>query len=126
MNPLTVNPPADREDAAINGMNAALGVILLISPWLLGFAAEPAATWSAVIGGAVIAAAALAAFTRLLEWEEWVNLVAGLCVAASPWLIGFASAAAATWTHLAVGLPVAVLAAVELWRLHGAPPARRA
>ena len=37
MNPLTVNPPADREDAAINGMNAALGVILLISPWLLGF-----------------------------------------------------------------------------------------
>ena len=53
MNPLTVNPLADREDAAINGMNAALGVILLISPWLLGFAAEPAATWSAVIGGAV-------------------------------------------------------------------------
>ena len=88
MRSLTVNPLADREDAAINGMNAALGVILLISPWLLGFAAEPAATWSAVIGG-VIAAAALAAFTRLLEWEEWVNLVAGLCVAASPWLIGF-------------------------------------
>ena len=29
-----MNPLTDREDAAINGVNAALGVILLVSPWL--------------------------------------------------------------------------------------------
>ena len=126
MKVLTNNPLTDREDAAINGVNATLGVILLISPWLIGFATERAATWSAVIGGAVIAVMALAAFARLLEWEEWVNLVAGLCVAVSPWLIGFASVRAATWKHLAIGLLVAVLAAVELWRLHKEPPARSA
>lgn len=126
MKALTNNPLTDREDAAINGVNAALGVILLISPWLVGFATEGTATWSAVIGGAVIAVTALAAFARLLEWEEWINLVAGLCVAVSPWLIGFASVRAATWTHLAIGLLVAVLAAIELWRLHGVPPSRSA
>jgi hypothetical protein len=119
-----MNPFSDREDAAINGVNAALGVILLISPWLIGFATEPSATWSAVIGGAVISVMALAAFTRLLEWEEWINLIAGLCVAASPWLLGFMPVAGATWTHLIVGLMVAALAAIEIWRIHAPPPAR--
>jgi SPW repeat len=80
-------------------------VILLISPWL--FAAEQVPTWTAVIGGAVITATALAAFTRLLEWEEWVNLVAGLCIAASPEVLGFTGLARAAWTHIIVGAPVA-------------------
>jgi heme/copper-type cytochrome/quinol oxidase subunit 3 len=120
-----MNPLTDREDAALNGVNAALGVILLISPWLLGFAAERVPTWTALIGGAVIAAAALAAFTRLLEWEEWVNLVAGLCIAVSPWVLGFTGLAKAAWTHIIVGVLVALLAAIELWRIRGgAPPAR--
>jgi hypothetical protein len=121
-----MNPLTDREDAAINGLNAALGVILLVSPWLIGFEAEGMATWTAIIGGTVIAAMALAAFLRLLEWEEWINLVAGLCVAASPWLIGFTAVARATWTHIIIGVLVALLAAFELWRMHGSPPARPA
>ena len=119
-----MNPLTDREDAAINGLNAALGVILLVSPWLIGFEAEGMATWTAIIGGAVIAI--IAAFMRLLEWEEWINLVAGLCVAASPWLIGFTAVARAAWTHIIIGALVALLAAFELWRMRGTPPARPA
>ena len=121
-----MNPLTDREDAAINGVNAALGVILLVSPWLIGFEAEGMATWTAIIGGAVIAIMAVAAFMRLLEWEEWINLVAGLCVAASPWLIGFTAVARAAWTHIIIGALVALLAAFELWRMRGTPPTRPA
>ena len=121
-----MNPLTDREDAAINGVNAALGVILLVSPWLIGFEAQRLATWTAIIGGAVIAIMAVAAFMRLLEWEEWINLVAGLCVAASPWLIGFTAVAGATWTHNIIGVLVALLAAFEIWRMRGTPPARPA
>ena len=39
--------------------NAALGVWLVISPWVLGFSALAAAMWNAVIIGVVIAALAL-------------------------------------------------------------------
>ena len=121
-----MNPLTDREDSAINGVNAVLGVILLISPWLIGFEAEQMATWTAIIGGAVIAAMAVAAFMRLAEWEEWTNLVAGLCVVASPWLIGFTAVARAAWTHIIIGAVVALLAAIEIRRMHGTPPARPA
>ena len=121
-----MNPLTDREDAAINGVNAALGVILLVSPWLIGFEAEQLATWTAIIGGAVIAIMAVAAFVRLLELEEWINLVVGLCVAASPWLIGFTAVARAAWTHIIIGALVALLAAFELWRMRGTPPTRPA
>lgn len=39
--------------------NAALGIWLVISPWVLGFSALAAAMWSAVLVGAVIAALAI-------------------------------------------------------------------
>jgi hypothetical protein len=58
----------------------------------------------------------------MFEWEEWVNLVAGVCIAASPWLLGFAATTTAVWTLVTIGSLVAVLAAIELWRLHRAPP----
>jgi heme/copper-type cytochrome/quinol oxidase subunit 3 len=121
-----MNPLTDREASAINGVNAALGVVLLLSPWLIGFGAERMAAWTAIIGGTVIVVMAIAAFMRLLEWEEWINLVAGLCVAASPWLIGFTAVARAAWTHIIIGVLVALLAAIEIWRTHGTPPARPA
>ncbi|WP_046864808.1 SPW repeat protein [Microvirga massiliensis] len=114
----------EREDAAINGLNAALGVILLISPSLLNFSVAPIATGTAVTGGIIIAMVAFAAFMRLLEWEEWVNLTTGLCVMFAPWLFEFAGMNSAAWTHTIIGLTVSALASVELWRLHGPPPPR--
>ena len=47
----------------------------------------------------------------------------GLWVIASAWLLGFAGVSSALWTHLIVGVLVAILAALELWRVHGTPPA---
>jgi hypothetical protein len=112
------------DDAALNGITAALGAILLISPSLLNFAVAPIATGTAVTGGIVIAMVAFAALMQLLEWEEWVNLVTGLCVMFAPWLFGFAGMNTAAWTHALIGLMVSTLAAVELWRLHGSLPPR--
>ncbi|PVE20363.1 hypothetical protein DC522_32775 [Microvirga sp. KLBC 81] len=106
-----------REDAAVNGLNAALGIILLIAPWLFGFAAAQAPAWTAWIGGLVIAGVSFAALLRMLEWEERINFVAGLYVMGAPWLFGFSGMPAATWTHVLIGLGVTVLAIIELWRI---------
>ena len=79
-----------------------------------------------MISGAVLGGVAFAAFTRMRAWEEWIGLVVGLWVLIAPWLLGFAGVSSALWTHLLIGLLVAILAALELWRMHGTPPARPA
>ncbi len=58
----------------------------------------------------MLSVAALAAFA---VWEEWLNLVAGLWLIATPWLFGFQGSNAMTIDVL-IGTPVATLAAFEV------------
>ena len=109
------------ELTAINVINAIAGALLFVSPWLFRYAEMQAASWSAWIGGLVIAVLAIAAVVALQQWEEWVNLVAGLLVVAAPWLFGFVTPAGAMWSHVAAGLVVAVLAAIELRMIQQSP-----
>ena len=112
------------QDTALNVGNIILGAVLFLSPWFLGFRAENGATWNAWITGGVIAVIALMAALQTYDWEEGVNLLAGLWALVSPWVLGFSGVSYAMWTHVAVGAIVAVLAAGELWRLYGSPEAR--
>jgi hypothetical protein len=112
------------QDTALNVGNLILGAILFLSPWLLAFRAENGATWNAWITGGVIGIVALMAAFQTYDWEEWVNLIAGLWALVSPWALGFSGVTHAMWTHVAVGIIVAVLAGGELWRLYGSPEAR--
>jgi hypothetical protein len=114
------------EDVALNVGNLILGVALFASPWFLGMSADASTTWNTWIAGGVIAVVAVMAAVQTYDWEEWVNLFAGLWAAVSPWVFGFVENTPAMWTHVAIGLAVAVLAAGELWRLFGASGARSA
>jgi len=103
-------------------LNLILGAFLLISPWLLGFAVG-AETQNAVICGIIIVALSLAALAAFAEWEEWLNLIVGIWVFVSPWVLGFTgSNTRAMGVHLVVGFLVAVIAAIEVWMLHRTPP----
>jgi hypothetical protein len=73
------------------------GLALLSTPWLLGFADVPAAKWIALAFGAgAILYSALTAYElgilRILPMPLHLILdgIAGLVLAASPWLFGFA------------------------------------
>jgi hypothetical protein len=92
--------------------NLVLAVCLFISPWFIGFAAEIMPSWNAWIVGIMLGALAIAALSAFAEWEEWANLVLGLWLIASPWLLGFAAKENAMWTSLALGL---LVVAVSLW-----------
>ena len=100
--------------------NLVLGAVLFFSPWIFGFAAgyESQNAW---ISGAVIAALSIAALAAFAEWEEWLNLVAGLWAIVSPWVLGFAGTTAMT-VHVVIGVIVAALAAAELWMRYQNPP----
>jgi hypothetical protein len=107
--------------------NIVLAVWLFISPWVINFAGGPAgaapvaatgvaatASWNAWIIGVIIFLVAIAAVARLQVWQEWVNLVLGIWLFISPWVLGFSGLAGAAWNHWIVGALVAILAAWEL------------
>jgi hypothetical protein len=94
-------------------VNLTLGGVLFFSPWLFGL--PTGAQWqTASIVGIIIAVLSIAALAAFAVWEEWVNLVAGLVLIVSPWLLGFQDSQAMT-IDVAIGVVVATLAAVEAW-----------
>jgi heme/copper-type cytochrome/quinol oxidase subunit 3 len=103
-------------------VNLVLAILLVISPWVLAFPAG-AATYNAVIVGLVIGLVAIGAIVAFAQWEEWVNLILGAWAFISPFVLGFAAVTAAMWTHVIIGLVVAILAAIELWNATHQPSA---
>jgi len=90
-------------------MDYIIGVLLIILPWIVGFAHYGAETWVPVILGAgVLCYSALTSY----EWgllrvipmpvHLWLDGAGGLFLAISPWLFGFAHL---VWLpHLIIGL----------------------
>jgi hypothetical protein len=99
-------------------INLVLAVLLFVSPWVLGFAGETGAAWNAWICGIVVAALAVLALVKVAEWEEWIAAALGVWLVISPWVLGFAAMAAALWTHIVLGVVIAVLALWRGWNVH--------
>src|SRR5215471_19381253 len=65
-----------------------LGAWLAISPWVLGFAdGDPAATRNALIVRIAVAALSALTFLAYSVIEEWVDVVLGLWLILSPWVL---------------------------------------
>ncbi|MDF2972665.1 MAG: hypothetical protein K0R61_3115 [Microvirga sp.] len=105
--------------STINIVNGLLAAFLFFSPWLIGFTDVEPAFWNAWVCGPLIGIVAITAVNALYEWEEWANTALGLWTLAAPWVLGFSHVTGAMWTHVGVGLAIAVLAVVELWILRG-------
>jgi hypothetical protein len=103
-------------------INLSLGVVLFFSPWL--FDLSTGAPWqTASIVGILIAVLSIAALAAFAVWEEWLNLIAGLALMLSPWLLSFQDKQAMT-IDVVIGTIVAALAAFEAWLTYGSPQAQ--
>lgn len=85
------------------------GVLLIVSPWLFGFAVGGVAQWLPVVLGAGVIVYSLVtdyeySATRALSMPAHLGLDAagGALLAVSPWLFGFADIV--YWPHLIIGL----------------------
>jgi hypothetical protein len=67
----------------------ALGIWLLLSPWILRFEADSAATFVTVLAGIFVIRTELVTLMFFKLWEEWANVALGAGIAASPWLLEF-------------------------------------
>jgi hypothetical protein len=112
--------PRSAHDAILDIINLCLGAFLFCTPWLFGYSTG-AMSGNAWISGLVIFLASMAALAAFAEWEEWTNIVVGIWLFVSPWVLGF-DGSQAMHIDLVIGIIVAVLATIELWSDHQAPP----
>jgi hypothetical protein len=108
-----------RRETILDVYNLALGAFLFVAPWLFSYAYGSAKVddW---VSSAIVIASSLAALWAFAEWEEWIGLVVGLWLIASPWMLGFQHAKAMP-VNVAVGLLIAFMSAIELWLVHDDP-----
>lgn len=92
-----------------------LGMLILLSPWLLSFTEAQAPTVNAIVVGGLIIALSVLAIRHLAAWEEWVQIALGVWLILSPWLLDYSAANGARSSHVAFGLLITLLAASELW-----------
>jgi hypothetical protein len=89
-----------------------IGFWLVLSPWVLQFDLNAAATRNAVVTGFLIIIAEVVELSVFRDWEEWINIALGAWLVISPWILGISGAAAVNF--IIVGLLVVALAVYEL------------
>lgn len=94
--------------------SAGLGVLIVLSPGLLGSDVAAAVAVSAGLAGVLITMLALLEIMSLQRWEEVLELVCGLWVVASPFVFGYGGAL--RLSHFVLGAAVVLLALLELWQ----------
>jgi hypothetical protein len=100
-----------RTAALIDITNLLLGMLLFFAPWMFGFVSTLASE-NAWLSGALISLLATSAIIAFDAREQRLNLLVGLWVVVSPWLLGLH---AEMHIHSIVGLLLVALVLFELW-----------
>ena len=94
--------------------NLLLGIWLCLSPWVLRFPEDRAATENAVFVGFLIILAEVFTFSMLRIVEEWINVVLGMWLVVSIWTLEI-TVSAAKADLVVSGLLISSLAVYEIW-----------
>ncbi|HZQ61455.1 MAG TPA: SPW repeat protein [Casimicrobiaceae bacterium] len=93
-------------------VNLILGVWLFLSTWIMGYAdAGSAAAWNAWILGVGVFVFAAIAVSMPKVWEEVINVLLGIWLIISPWVLGFTDMRRVETNTVIVGIIVLALAA---------------
>ncbi|MBY0557746.1 MAG: SPW repeat protein [Burkholderiaceae bacterium] len=95
-----------------------LGLWFLVSPWVFSYPIPSVQAGTALISGAVMAILAVFDLYKTYFWAVVLNLLVGVWVAVSPWLLKIADNRELMWNSLLVGSAVVVLA---LWEMRTDP-----
>ena len=99
-----------------------IGVWLLVSPWALGYPSYSPPAQNACIAGAIIALLGALDMVKTHVWAVLPNIVVGMWVAVSPWLVGVVRDPAMTWSLVVTGAATIVLG---VWELRSDPELHR-
>jgi hypothetical protein len=82
----------------------ALGAWMLVSPWALDYSDNSAATMNALVMGTILVLEEFLELGVHEMAEEGIDLIAGIWLAASPAVLGFATPSPASINAFAVGI----------------------
>jgi SPW repeat len=97
-------------------LGAGLGLLIVLTPSLVGDEASKAVQLNTVLIGFLVLLVAFLERIRLHHWEEVVEFVLGAWLIALPFIHGYAGAGALRYWHFALGGIVVLLALRELWQ----------
>ena len=96
-----------------------LGVLLILSPFVLSFSNDMPAFWSSVVLGVIILV--VSAIKGLIpdktRWEYIVAGIFGILAIIAPFALNFAGVKPAETTSIVLGVVVVVLSAVQLYNM---------
>jgi hypothetical protein len=95
-----------------------LGWWLIASPWVMGYPSDAPPTTNAVVAGIIMAALAAFDLYKTYVWAVVLNLVVGVWVAVSPWVIGVLQDRTMMTSLIVSGVATVVLG---LWELRSDP-----
>jgi uncharacterized MAPEG superfamily protein len=93
-----------------------LGLVLVLAPWVFGYADNTTALWTSVILGAVMAVVSgyKARAKDMANWEYWVAGIAGLLALIAPFVLDFGTERSAIWTDTMIGGITLVVSAYQV------------
>lgn len=100
-----------------NIVEVVLGIWLVICPFVLEFSDVTMAVWNSVLLGlAVVIFASIKTSEegKKLNWPSWINLLIGIWLIMSPFMLQFSDNNRAYWNTLVLGV---VLAILSIWNL---------
>jgi VIT1/CCC1 family predicted Fe2+/Mn2+ transporter len=86
-------------------INALLGVVLFITPFVFGDTSQTAAAWTAYVGGVLLFV--FGAGSLLFRWNptiEYLPLIEGVLLFLAPWVLGFSGITAMAWSAWVIGV----------------------
>src|SRR4051794_12371823 len=86
-----------------SALRLSLGVLLIISPWLCGYAHQRVPAASAIFSGTILARLGLSGLIRPRPWIAPLSAAIAACMLLGPWLLGFSGEGAAI-PHWTVGI----------------------
>jgi hypothetical protein len=105
---------ARSNDTTINtasGINVVAGLWLIIAPFILNYAFFGGNPTNDIILGIVIGILALIRISNHdIVWPSWINLIAGIWLIISPFVLGYSSIPRIVWNDIILGVVVGVLA----------------
>ena len=108
-----------RSESILDIYNFSFATFLFISPWLFAYTLEIARI-DIMASSVVVALTAISAILAYANWKEWLNVMLGGWLIASPWVLGFAHTRAMHFS-IGIGIAVAFVAATELLAVNYLP-----
>ncbi|MEW6249307.1 MAG: SPW repeat protein [Planctomycetota bacterium] len=95
-----------------SGINILAGVWLIIAPFVLVFWRDAPATWNMIVCGILVVALAATRVAGPLrtQWASWTNLVLGIWLIISPWVLNYAPLRTPMWNSIVLGVIVGAVA----------------